>query len=156
MVTLAMVGEESCVDGLVLEQLGAIELALERGDVPAALVCVSAALEWLGGDAGHRRSQYDTIGGVSLTERELTTLRLLPDASMSQKDMARALGVSRNTVKSHLKSIYQKLGVHCRAEAIQEARSMGLVSLLFLTGTAPALIEDARTRSYAILNAKSA
>lgn len=156
MMALALVGDEDCVDRLVFEQLEGIELALGRGDVQAALICVSAALTWLGRDAADQGKQYDSIVGASLTKRELATLRLLPDASMSQKDMARALGVSRNTVKSHLKSIYLKLGVHCRAEAIQEARRMGLVSVLFLTGTAPASAEGATTPGYAVLNAKSA
>ncbi|MFV2039799.1 MAG: response regulator transcription factor [Acidimicrobiales bacterium] len=154
MVTLAVVGDGRSVDGLVLEQLEAIELALGRGDVPAALTCVSSALKWLAPDAAHHRNQHHTMVGASLTKRELATLRLLPDASMRQKDMARALGVSRNTVKSHLKSIYQKLGVHSRAEAIQEARGMGLVSVLFLTGTATSSTGDAS--SYTVLSTKTA
>jgi len=38
-----------------------------------------------------------------------------------------AKGVSRNTVKSHLKAIYQKLGAHSRAEAIETARQQGII-----------------------------
>ena len=63
-----------------------------------------------------------------MTGRELSALHLLTDGSMSQKDMAREMGVSTNTVKTHLKSLYLKLGAHCRGEAIQRARDFGILS----------------------------
>ena len=62
-----------------------------------------------------------------LTGQETATLRLLPDGSLSQKDIARTMGVTRNTLKTHLKSLYLKLGVHCRSEAIHRAREVGLL-----------------------------
>ena len=69
------------------------------------------------------------VGGVPLTGREIGALHLLTDGSMSQKDMARAMGVSTNTIKTHLKSLYLKLGAHCRGEAIQRARDFGILPL---------------------------
>lgn len=69
------------------------------------------------------------MGGVPLTGREIGALRLLTDGSMSQKDMARAMCVSTNTLKTHLKSLYLKLGAHCRGEAIQRARDFGILPL---------------------------
>ena len=69
------------------------------------------------------------VGGVPLTGREIGALRLLTDGSMSQKDMARAMCVSTNTLKTHLKSLYLKLGAHCRGEAIQRARDFGILPL---------------------------
>ena len=61
-----------------------------------------------------------------LTERELTVLRLLP-SELSQREIGAALYVSLNTVKSHARSIYRKLNVDTRDEAVSRARSAGLL-----------------------------
>jgi LuxR family maltose regulon positive regulatory protein len=60
-----------------------------------------------------------------LTAAELRVLRLLPTASYLQ--MAEILCISHNTVKSHLRSIYQKLGVSSRADAIERAMDLRLL-----------------------------
>ena len=60
-----------------------------------------------------------------LTEAELRILRLLPTTSSVQ--MAATLYISRNTVKTHLRSIYQKLGGSSRLEAIQRAVDLRLL-----------------------------
>ena len=54
-----------------------------------------------------------------LTAAELRILKLLPTSTYLQ--IAATLYISRNTVKTHLRSIYQKLGVASRAEAIERA-----------------------------------
>ena len=54
---------------------------------------------------------------VALTDRELAVLQLLP-SMMSNEQIARELFVSVNTVKVHLKSLYRKLGVTSRREAV--------------------------------------
>jgi LuxR family maltose regulon positive regulatory protein len=54
---------------------------------------------------------------ISLTDRELAVLQLLP-SMMSNDQIARELFVSVNTVKVHLKSLYRKLGVASRREAV--------------------------------------
>jgi LuxR family transcriptional regulator, maltose regulon positive regulatory protein len=54
---------------------------------------------------------------VSLTDRELAVLQLLP-SMMSNEQIARELFVSVNTVKVHLKSLYRKLGVSSRRDAV--------------------------------------
>jgi len=61
-----------------------------------------------------------------LTERELEVLRLLR-GPLSLRDIARELYVSPNTVKTHTQSIYRKLGVSDRQEALAKARELGLV-----------------------------
>ena len=53
----------------------------------------------------------------SLTDRELAVLQLLP-SMMSNEEIATELFVSVNTVKVHLKSLYRKLGVSSRREAV--------------------------------------
>jgi LuxR family maltose regulon positive regulatory protein len=60
-----------------------------------------------------------------LTAAELRILKLLPASTYLQ--MAATLYVSRNTVKTHLRSIYQKLGVTSRAEAIERAADLRLL-----------------------------
>ena len=64
--------------------------------------------------------------GLELTERELSVLRLLP-GELSQREIGEALFVSVNTVKSHTRSMYRKLRVATRDEAVARARSMGLL-----------------------------
>jgi DNA-binding NarL/FixJ family response regulator len=121
-----MIDEAASTDRVVMVQLEAIERALNRGDVSSALSCLKRTRRRLLGVAGEHASDPNPACS-SLTEREVATLCLLPDACLSQKDIALTLGVSPNTVKSHLKSIYQKLGVHSRAEAIEVARRLDLI-----------------------------
>jgi LuxR family maltose regulon positive regulatory protein len=61
-----------------------------------------------------------------LTERELDVLRLLEGALATQQ-MADSLYVAPSTVRTHIKSIYRKLGVTSREEAVQEASAKGLI-----------------------------
>ena len=61
-----------------------------------------------------------------LSERELELLRLIA-AGMTNQAVAEALVVSVNTVKTHARSIYGKLGVHNRTQAATRARELGLI-----------------------------
>jgi len=60
-----------------------------------------------------------------LTTAELRILKLLPTSTYLQ--MAATLYISRNTVKTHLRSVYQKLGVASRSEAIERAIDLRLL-----------------------------
>ena len=60
-----------------------------------------------------------------LTAGELRVLKLLPTSTYPQ--IASMLYISRNTVKTHLRSIYQKLGVASRSEAIERAADLRLL-----------------------------
>ena len=60
-----------------------------------------------------------------LTAAELRVLKLLPTSSYSQ--IAATLYVSRNTVKTHLRSIYQKLEVASRSQAVERAADLRLL-----------------------------
>ncbi len=60
-----------------------------------------------------------------LTAAELRVLKLLPTSTYPQ--MAASLYISRNTVKTHLRSVYQKLGVASRSEAIERAVDLRLL-----------------------------
>jgi LuxR family maltose regulon positive regulatory protein len=60
-----------------------------------------------------------------LTAAELRILKLLPTSTYLQ--IAETLYISRNTVKVHLRSVYQKLGVASRAQAIERAIDLSLL-----------------------------
>jgi LuxR family maltose regulon positive regulatory protein len=61
-----------------------------------------------------------------LSEREIEVLRLLA-TPLSTPDIAQELYVSVHTARSHIKSIYRKLDVHKRLEAIQRAKELELL-----------------------------
>ena len=97
--------------------LDAIEASLRRGDTRLALDLILSVRRCL------PQPGLSRIAGRSrLSEREMAVLALLPDATLSQKDIARTMGITSNTLKTHLRSLYLKLGVHSRAEAIELAR----------------------------------
>jgi len=64
---------------------------------------------------------------VALTESERVVLAML-STQRSIGEIAEALTVSRNTVKTHVRTIYGKLGVHTRRDALTAARASGLVT----------------------------
>jgi LuxR family maltose regulon positive regulatory protein len=61
-----------------------------------------------------------------LTGREIEVLRLLAER-LSNREIGRRLFISVPTVKSHTRSIYGKLGVHDREEAVARARSLAIL-----------------------------
>jgi two-component system NarL family response regulator len=64
----------------------------------------------------------------ALTPRELDVLRLV-SRGRTNKEMAAAMFISEETVKSHMKGLFQKLGVHDRAEAVGIALQRGLLRI---------------------------
>jgi PAS domain S-box-containing protein len=62
-----------------------------------------------------------------LTPRQRETLELIA-AGLSTAEVARKLGLSRETVRNHLRNAFSELGVHTRVEAIVEARRVGLLA----------------------------
>ena len=75
-----------------------------------------------------RATQPERSGRIlntPLTDAELRVLKLLPTTSPAQ--MAATLYISLNTVKTHLRSIYQKLGGSSRSEAIERAVELRLL-----------------------------
>jgi DNA-binding CsgD family transcriptional regulator len=68
---------------------------------------------------------HATVGlGVSSREREV--LQLLA-AGQSNKEIARQLGVSPNTIKTHVSRLFEKLKARRRTEAIARARELGML-----------------------------
>ena len=63
----------------------------------------------------------------SLTDREREVLELLA-RGMTNKEIAEDLVISTNTVKRHLKAIFEKLEIHTRSGAVAKAVSTGVIS----------------------------
>jgi LuxR family maltose regulon positive regulatory protein len=61
-----------------------------------------------------------------LTDRELDVLRLL-NSPLSSSEIARELYVSVNTVRTHIRNLYAKLGVHRRSDAVHRAQMLNLL-----------------------------
>jgi LuxR family maltose regulon positive regulatory protein len=72
------------------------------------------------------RSGRPAAASEELTERELAVLQLLP-SGLSQREIGTALYVSQNTVKTHMRSIYGKLGASSRRQAVTRAHELGLL-----------------------------
>jgi LuxR family maltose regulon positive regulatory protein len=61
-----------------------------------------------------------------LTDSEARVLRYLP-TNLSAPEIADQLSVSANTVRTHMRHVYEKLGAHRRADAVDRARALGLL-----------------------------
>ena len=66
------------------------------------------------------------LGSLGITGREFQVLELIA-AGQSNKEIARSLNVSPNTVKSHVANLFDKLGVERRTKAIQRAKMLELI-----------------------------
>lgn len=82
--------------------------------------------------AREERALAQALGGGGvlaepLTDAERRVLELLP-SHLSLEEIGQSLHISRNTVKAHLRSIYRKLGVGRRSDAVESARRHGLVA----------------------------
>ena len=66
------------------------------------------------------------LKSMGVTEREVAVLELLA-AGDANKEIARKLDISPNTVKTHIASLFGKLEVQRRTQAIQKARELSLL-----------------------------
>lgn len=73
----------------------------------------------------HRQPVLDE-GAAALTARERELLKLLASGVSSTEDLADQLFISQKTVKNHLASIYEKLAITDRAQAVVEAIRLGI------------------------------
>ena len=148
--------EAQLLDAVAREQLGdtyaaetSLERALELAEpegilLPFILTPVRDLLERLPrhrtAHAALRRTIVDVLAGDSppsyadasplldeLSEAELRVVRYLP-SNLRAPEIAAELFVSTNTIRTHLRHIYAKLGAHGRAEAVDRARQLGLLA----------------------------
>jgi len=69
-----------------------------------------------------------TPAGDTLSDREIEVLRLMAGGE-SNKDIADHLSITQSTVKTHIASIFQKLNVTTRTEAVTNALKKGIIQL---------------------------
>jgi LuxR family maltose regulon positive regulatory protein len=116
---LAVLGELRRDPATLQQARAAIASCEDAGRLPELVA--EAELRLRGRAAGPRRK----LAG-DLSDRELAVLRLLPgDASL--REIASSLYLSLNTVKTHARSIYRKLGASSRDEAVARGRELGLL-----------------------------
>jgi LuxR family maltose regulon positive regulatory protein len=89
------------------------------GNLPAQVEQLGASLETM---------RSGTVGASSLTAAELRLVPYLP-THLTFPQIAERLYVSRNTVKSQAISVYQKLGVSSRSEAVEHLEKLGLLDI---------------------------
>ena len=77
-------------------------------------------------DAVAFRRNDAAIRSLSLSPREVEILEAFVDGE-SNKELARRLDISPNTVKTHVARVYEKLGVDRRVQAIEKARMLSLI-----------------------------
>jgi NarL family two-component system response regulator YdfI len=113
-------------------QLGARGFLLKDADQATILKTIRGAMK---GEtylepsiAGKAFTTSSTTDEIVLTPREYDVLRQVAQGFHS-KEIAETIGVSERTVKAHLTSIYNKLGVFSRAEAVAKALQLHLIEL---------------------------
>ena len=108
---LAAAAREGEVDGIVLTRSAGAELASAITQVAAGHAVFPAG--WLS-RARRATVASDPVAGLSPRQREVLELLAL---GMDNDQIASRLFISRNTVKFHVRTIYERLGVHNRVEA---------------------------------------
>jgi len=112
----------------------------DLGERPAAVALAGEAGQLLAacpGGAAAQRDRLDRLGrrlsrarpgaaGAPLTAREVTVLRLL-QGTLSLREIGQELYLSANTVKTHTRAAYRKLGVSTRHDAVARAQETGVL-----------------------------
>jgi LuxR family maltose regulon positive regulatory protein len=123
---LARLGRDQGDHELAHEALAAARRGVGRCPDPGILTTMVERTARRLAQSGRRDPTVPAGISDELSERELSVLLLLP-GDMSQREIADALYVSHNTVKTHVRAIFRKLGASSRAEAVEHARGQGLL-----------------------------
>lgn len=128
-VPLLVVAENSTVMALRHAIESGVRGYVLQGGAPSELVegvrMLSRGQRYLCPAAGRLAAQW--YGQPSLTRREEDVLQALASGG-SDKVIARLLGIAVGTVKTHMKQLFQKLGVSTRTQAVLMAMDLGLLS----------------------------
>ena len=132
MTRVAVVAESEDVRAALAAALRASS-AFEVVDAGAALADIAGDIELVvvareprEGSRLRGALDHDAASAPVLTRREREILALLADG-LGNKQIAARLGISTNTVKTHLELLFDKLGASTRTEAVTAAARMGLL-----------------------------
>jgi LuxR family maltose regulon positive regulatory protein len=114
-------GDRAGAGALLAAAREIIDTCSDAGDLDRSLVAAEHAVR-----ARRRGPSRPTTERDELTDREIAVLRLLA-GELSRREIADALYVSLDTVKTHIRGIYRKLGAGTREEAVAGARRRGLI-----------------------------
>jgi len=119
-----------------LRAWGVLSMDATEDELTAAVRAVGEGL-WVGAPSlvgslirlsGRRESSSEDSLVEPLTARELEVIQLMAQG-LANKQIALALSISEHTVKFHLSSLYAKLGISSRTEAVKRGIELGLISL---------------------------
>jgi DNA-binding NarL/FixJ family response regulator len=117
--------EPFATDSILKREVSGVVLASSNhGQILAALRAAAAGLRVL----QNKPSAISTVESAALTPREIEILRLIADGE-GNKSIARLLEISQHTVKFHISSIFQKLQVSSRTEAVKAGITGGIIAL---------------------------
>jgi DNA-binding NarL/FixJ family response regulator len=112
--------------------LNSVSAVLRQDASPAQIRAATAALavglrvEPIPAAASHNESEAGFTLQEPLTDREIHVLNLIAEG-LTNPEIARRLGISRNTVKFHVSSIIAKLGAASRTDAVMLGMKRGLI-----------------------------
>jgi NarL family two-component system response regulator YdfI len=119
-----------------LQAWGVLPPDAAEEELVAAVRAVSEGL-WVGAPGliqtlirlnGRRESSNEESPVEPLTPREMEVIQLMAQG-LANKQIAFSLGISEHTVKFHLSSLYAKLGISSRTEAVKRGIELGLILL---------------------------
>ncbi|MBP7164714.1 MAG: helix-turn-helix transcriptional regulator [Firmicutes bacterium] len=124
-------------NGVVMLYMCPLLSGAERGNFPGwkGGSPGAAGAAWVRADSGMGKDlpEEDEPAAVRLTVTETHVMRLLAEGK-TNRAIAREMFISINTVKTHVRAIFQKLGVNSRGCAVTQAIVTGLIDWPGLTG----------------------
>jgi DNA-binding NarL/FixJ family response regulator len=118
-------GDESVFRALENGAKGYLLKDCSTADLLAAIRTIHSGGSHISADAGARLAER-AMGGAALSSREIEVLNLVASGK-SNKEIAALLFISEGTVKTHVLSIHEKLGVGDRTEAVVKAIKRGIL-----------------------------
>lgn len=129
--------EEYVLESIKVNADGYVLKDVNKGDLTKIIKCVIQERAFIDPGVTQKlfhnirqsgRIEEETIIRPALSKRELQVLTYLVEGR-SNKEIAEKINLSLDTIKSHLKNIYQKLNVHSRSQAVRVALKKKLVYL---------------------------
>ena len=117
-------GDEDIHQALAAGALGYLFKSVVEDELVDAIREINVGRRYLPKGVADRL--HESESGARLTRREDEILDLL-GKGLRNRELGQVLGVTEDTVKTHLKSLFRKLGVSDRAEAVREAMRRGFI-----------------------------